>query len=364
MFQGRTLTQLAEEIERQSREKRDFKTPTTMMQMSVITPLDRLDASTRKVQLTVGEKFTGSINSLAHDHIGKWCGIPGQYYDRMLEDKPELLAFNVNSWLKDRERKETRLVRTLDGHARAFLSHRYRTIDHDVVANAALPILMEESEKLGGVKIMSSEVTERRLYIKAVSERLTYEVKKGDAVQAGISISNSEVGKGSVRVEPFLLRLVCLNGAVVEDSAVRKFHIGRSSAELEAAEEVFRDETREADDKVFIMKLQDVVRAAFNDGTFEILKRTTIDASTRKIKAPIEEVVEEVVTRYSLKKDQKDTFLRKLIEGADLTQWGLANAVTAVANTAPDYETANELERVGGSILTLDASSWRELAHA
>jgi hypothetical protein len=362
MFEGRTLTQLAQEIERQAHDKRDFKAPTTMMQMSVITPQDRLDDTPRQVKFQVGDIFDGSLNSLAHDHLGRWCGIPGPYYDRMLEEKPELLSFNVNAWLQSKERKETRLVRTLDGRARAFLSHRYRTIDHDVVANAALPVLIDESKKLGGVKIMSSEVTERRLYIKVVSERLTYEVKKGDAVQAGISLSNSEVGQGSVKVEPFLYRLVCLNGAVIEDSAVRKFHIGRSSAELGAAEEVFRDETREADDKVFVMKLQDVLRAAFDDESFDQLKGLTIDASTRKIKKPVDDFVEEVVSVYKLNKGHKDSFLRNLIEGADLTQWGVANAVTAIANTANDYETATELERVGGAILAMDAGQWKEIA--
>jgi hypothetical protein len=364
MFEGRTLTQLAQEIERQKDAKRDFKTPTTMMQMSVITPTDRLDETPRQVQLAVGDKFSGGLNPLAHDHLGKWCGIPGPYYDRMLENKPELLAFNVNTWLKDKERKETRLVRTLDGKARAFLSHRYRTIDHDVIANAALPVLMTESKKLGGVKIMSSEVTEKRLYIKVVSERLTYEVKKGDAVQAGICLSNSEVGKGSVRVEPFLYRLICLNGATIEDSAIRKFHIGRSGADLDAAEEVFRDETREADDKAFVMKLQDVIRAAFDDEAFNALKGLTVDASTRKIKRPVEDVVEEITSKYGLNKNQRSTFLQNLIEGADLTQWGVANAVTAIANKAEDYETATELERVGGSILAMDAAGWKDLAVA
>lgn len=367
MYKGRTLTELAKELERQAAAKRDFKAPTNLLALSVITPEghhDRLEESPTHVEFKVADKFSGRPTDLMHDQLGKWTGIPSAYYDRMLNEQPDLLVSNVNTWLRDEKRRETRLVRTLDGKARAFLSHRYRTIDHDAIANAALPILVEESRKLGGVEVMSSEVTERRLYIKAVSKRLTFEVKKGDAVQAGISISNSEIGKGSVRVEPFLYRLICLNGAVVEDSAMRKFHIGRQSADLEAAEEVFRDETREADDKAFNMKLQDVIRASFDDEQFEQLKGITVDSSTRKIKRPAAEVVEEVVSRYSLKKNHADSFLNFLIEGGDLTQWGLANAVTSIANNAEDYETATELERVGGSILTMDSGQWKELAHA
>lgn len=307
----------------------------------------------------------GMPTELMHDQMGKYVQIPAPYYDRMRNgDNSDraMLAANVNHWLH--RTKETRLVRTLDGKARAFLSNRYRTIDNYDVANVALPIFLSESKKLGSIEVASSDVTENRLYIKVVSKRLTYEVKKGDVVQMGVSLSNSEVGKGSVRVEPFLLRLACLNGAVIEDAAIRKFHLGRQSAELEAAEQVFRDETRQADDKAFVMKLGDVIRAAFEESNFERLKGITIDATTRKITAPIQDVVEEVANRFNMTGTHKDSFLKNLIEGGDITQWGLANAITAIANTEKSYEKATELESLGGLIMTLPANKWEELAAA
>src|SRR6185503_4524409 len=248
MYTGRTLTELAKELERQAEVKQDFRAPTTLMTMAVkrngsescrphaFGVDDRcINCGAQKnvtpeLQFSVGDKFTGNPTELMHDQIGKWSSIPAPYYDRMREDAPALLSANVNHWL--RQTKETRLVRTLDGTARAFLSNRYRTIDNFDVANATLPVLMNESKKLGSIEVASCDVTEKRLYIKVTSKRLTYEVKKGDVVQAGIVISNSEVGKGSVRIEPFLYRLICLNGAIIEDSAVRKFHLGRQQAEL------------------------------------------------------------------------------------------------------------------------------------
>lgn len=368
MYSGRTLTDLAQELERQAKSKQDFKAPTTLLEMSVRQPVIEQHSARPTVvalpelQFRVADKFQGVPTELMHDQLGKWAGIPSKYYDRMRTEAPALLAANMNHWM--RHTKETRLVRTLDGKARAFLSNRYRTIDNYDVANAALPVLLNESKKLGSVEIISSDVTEKRLYIKVASKRLTYEVKKGDAVQAGIVISNSEVGKGSVRVEPFLYRLICLNGAVIEDSAVRKFHLGRESAELEAAEQVYRDETRRLDDAAFMSKLQDVVRAAFNDDNFEKLKGITVDATTRKISAPIQDVVEEVADRYQINEKYKNSFLNNLIEGADTSQWGLANALTAVANKADSYEDATELEKIGGALMTLDGSQWQELAAA
>lgn len=368
MYTGRTLTDLARELERQAKSKQDFKAPTTFLEMSVRQPIIEHHSarpavvSLPELQFRVADKFTGVPTELMHDQLGKWAGVPSKYYDRMRNEAPALLAANMNHWL--RHNKETRLVRTLDGKARAFLSNRYRTIDNFDVANAVLPILMNESKKLGMIEIRSSDVTEKRLYIKVISKRLTYEVKKGDVVRVGVSISNSEVGKGSVSVEPFLDRCICDNGAIIEDAAMRKFHLGRQSAELEAAEQVFRDETRRLDDAAFMSKLQDVVRAAFNDENFEKLKGITIDATTRKISAPIQDVVEEVAERYQLNDKYKNSFLNNLIEGADTSQWGLANALTAVANKADSYEDATDLEKIGGTLMTLDSSAWHELAAA
>lgn len=358
MYTGRTLPELAEELKRQASVKEDFKAPTNLLQLSVRQTKDRLETP-KEVLFRVGDKFEGQPTELMHDQIGKYCGIPAAYYDRMRDQSPQLLATNVNTWLH--AERETRLIRTLDGKARAFLSSRYRTIDNIDIAEAVLPVLIEESKKLGAIEVVSTQVTENRLYIKAVSKRLTYEVKKGDVVQLGMTISNSEVGKGSVSVLPFLLRLVCLNGATIEDSGVRKFHLGRQSADLEAAEKVFRDETRAADDRAFVMKLQDIVRAAFNDENFEKLKGITVDATTRKVSAPVPEVVEVITNKFGLSESHKNSFLTNLIEGGDLTQWGVANAVTAIANKAEDYETATDLEKAGGSIMVLDKAGWSML---
>lgn len=361
MYQGRTLEDLAKELKRQAESRRDFKSPTTILEMAIHTPegTDSLESEPELV-FNVGDKFSGSMTGLMHDHLGKHCGIPAQYYDRMREHQPALLATSVTTWLQSK--RDMKLVRTLDGKARAFLSNRYRMINNDEVAEAVLPVLYSESKKLGGISVISSDVTEKKLYVKALSKRLTFEVKKGDVVQAGIMVSNSEVGKGFVRVEPLLYRLICTNGAVIEDSAVKKFHVGRAGDDLEMAEQVFRDETIEQDNKAFVMKLQDVVRAAFSDESFDALKNLTIDSTTRKIKRPVLDVVEEVSKRFGIKEGVKKSFLDNLINGGDMTQWGLANAVTQAANTASDYESATELERIGGTIMTIPEDAWKNLA--
>ena len=61
-------------------------------------------------------------NDVAHRQIAARLEIPAKYYDRMRTEAPQMLAKNVNHWLH--AQPETRMIRTLDGNVRAFLSDR------------------------------------------------------------------------------------------------------------------------------------------------------------------------------------------------------------------------------------------------
>ena len=145
---------------------------------------------------------------------------------------------NVNGWFQQSP-DTRRMVRTLDGTARAILSDRYRRIDNYEVAQTVLPIISE----MQGARIESCELTDTRMYIKVVNERIQTEVVPGDIVQAGILISNSEVGMGSVSVKPLIYRLVCTNG-MVADVGVGKRHVGRINESVDGDFGIFRDVTK------------------------------------------------------------------------------------------------------------------------
>lgn len=240
MKTGKTLVELATELERQSTVKKDFIASTSSLEMTNNGEI-AIDSDTTSQQFPVTDH--------AHSQIAARLDIPAKYYNRMKAEAPELLAANVNEWF--RSKPERRMVRTLDGEMRAFLSERYRRLDNFDLAEAVLPILAEMGE---GIRIVSTELTNSRMYIKAINERLELEVRKGDVVQAGIAISNSEVGLGALKVEPLIYRLVCTNGMIAQDYSKKRYHVGRSADEGEAYE-LFRDETLKADDHAFFMKV-------------------------------------------------------------------------------------------------------------
>lgn len=348
---GKSLSELATEIERQNTAKNDYLADTSAL---------RMEAYDNGVTLRMNGS-TGSpldIGRIAHRQIATYTGIPAKYYDRMQEEAPELLARNVNTWFS--MNRDKRMIRTLDGTARAFLSNRYRCLDNYEVATTILPIIAEmaRSEQ---AKIESCELTESRMYLKVVTPRITAEVVPGDVVQAGFIVSNSETGQGSVTVSPLIYRLVCSNGMILPDGRLRKYHVGRDN---EAAEDftIYRSATMEASDRAFLMKMEDTVRAAANQTIFDGAVAKMREARDAKIEAKTAPQVVELVTKeYGFSQEEGRGILGHLIDGGELSLYGLANAVTRQAQDVESYDRSTDMEAAGYSILTINPALWRRI---
>lgn len=354
MRKGLNLMELAQRIEDNAKAKHDMIASTAAVELAV--------NDDRKVVLNVPGAATGSavsfpIRPIAHDQIGSYVDIPGKYYDRMLADQPELLARNVNTWLHSRPKPDKRMVRTIHGEARAFLSNRYQRIENEEIASVVLPIL----GGMKGISIVSAEVTERRLYIQATTDRVQGEVKKGDVVQAGLIVSNSEVGHGSVAVKPLIYRLVCLNGMVLPDNTYRANHTGRR---IDDNEDLWKDDTREADDKAILLKVRDMVTAAFDEKFFRAQVEKFAEAAGQEVKGDPAKAVEVLAKKLGVNDGERGGILRDLIKGGDLSRWGFANAVTAQAHTVESYDRVVEFEQLGSKVIDLSPSDWSEVAQA
>jgi hypothetical protein len=355
MKQGKSLQELAKEIERQAQAKKDFIANTSQLEM-----VNKLGNSGPMCQnLQIGGVGEFEMKELSHRQIGDRLGIPVKYYDRMREEAPDLLSNNVNYWFQCKP--EDRMIRTLDGNVRAFLSNRYRRLDNYELMEAVLPVLAEIPQ----LEIKSCEVTETRLYLKAVTTRIEAELRPGDAVNAGIVIGNSEVGLGAFKVEPMIYRLVCMNGMIAADYSMQKYHVGRKiAAEESAAMELFSDETLMADDKAFWLKARDIVKGVLAEKTFQMIVNGMREAALHKIQGDPHKAVQELSNRFQLNQDEAGGIMRHFIEGGDLSKLGMANAITRHSQDVPDYDRATEMERLGGKVITLDRHEWRAIAEA
>jgi len=213
------------------------------------------------------------------------------------------------------------------------------------------------------MKIVSCGVTDRRMYLKAQFPRITADVKRGDAVTAGIIISNSEVGAGSLRIEALIFRLICLNG-MISGELLKKYHVGARQGLDDLTYAVLTQETREKTAEAMRSIIKDVTRAATDVLKFEERVAKFREATEDKIGGDVIKGMEVLGNSLNLTKVEESDVLKQLIEGGDLSRWGLANAVTRAAADQEDYDRATEMERMGGDIIQLNPTQWAEVAQA
>lgn len=352
MKEGKTLAEITDVLEYQRDRKRDFVCPNGLMTFN----------AKDNALLLEGIGFF-SVSELAHDQIAGRLEIPRKYYDRMREKQPDLLETNVNAWLKHVP-ADARLVRTLDGSVRAFLSDKYRPLDHIDLLDAVVPTLQQSD-----CRIESADITDTRLYLKAVSERVQFPLEPGhdkrdDIAQAGLCISNSEVGCGSLSVEPLIWRRVCSNGLIIQDHSFSKYHVGRGAKGAEQAFEFFRDETRLADDRAFWMKVRDTVGHAFEAINFGKIVDRLVATRADVVEAPALKCIEVTAELLSLSDREADLVGEHYVREHDYTRFGVLNAITRAAQDVENYDRSTDMERLGARIMELPKRDWDRIARA
>jgi len=347
MKQAMTINDVASELNRQLATKHDYIVPAGEIRIEATDNDHRLE-------MLFGEHRHG-ITKNCHQQIADRLGIPRKYYERCKESAPELLAENCNHWLAGEEK---RLVRTLDGNSRAFLSNRYRRLDNMDFVNALLPAVME-----CGAEIRSANVTEDNLHVKLVVpgmvERIMREgaeLGKGsdqyDEVQAGLVLTNSETGSARLAIQPAIHHTGCTNMAIYRATAVKRSHIGSRAGDGEQGDDFkyLSDETRQQSDKALWMQLADLARASLDGRVFKDLCDKLRVARGLVVHKPVE-AIEELTKQNGLFDTDKDGILGYLVNGGDLTLYGVHSAVTRYSQDVDDYDRATELELLGGQLI-------------
>lgn len=158
MKYGRSLIDLANELERQLATKVDMIVPTQFMHHQTASD----GCTSIQIEAPDGAK-SFPTTELFRRQIADKLKIPFAYFERMRTDQPGLLDRNVDTWLH--REPEQRMVRTLDGRARAFLSDRYRRLDNYDLLQHVFPILRQ----LPGARFDSVELTASRMYLKVIT---------------------------------------------------------------------------------------------------------------------------------------------------------------------------------------------------
>lgn len=310
-----------------AKQKQDFLVPANELTITSGNGKNYLNMKGRAYPLT----------EQAQRQLAETAGIPYNYYQRLLKDYPDLLDESVNTLLADIYKNK--LVRTLQGKARALLSDRYKKVEHEDLLQVIEPIITDQK-----LTVASCSITPDKMFLKVVNKAAKAEINVGDVVQFGCIIQNSEVGLSAVHVVPFCYRLVCTNGMqMAQYSGVsRKIHLGKQLYSLDDQEEFNAD--------AYYRHVSESVSNALDPVNWLSVVERMKEATAIKVADPME-TTERLAKVYSLSPAEKAQVLFHLFNDKDLSLYGLANAVTRTAQDAINYTRATEIEEIGGRVL-------------
>jgi hypothetical protein len=360
-----TLRQLTDRLEQIRASAHDYVVPTSLIEMSA--DAQKLDWSEDGAN-AFGDKWV-PLNHYAHTQLAEKTGIPQKFYDRLRADVPDLLATNVNRLAA--VQADRRLIRVAEGHVRAILSDRYRVLDsYDLAVKTAeraiehnatvlesdlsethmrlkvaVPNAREKIGELSQVQIAAHRARLAERFNTHPAQRDQWPQLDADYVVPGVLVSNSEVGAGAFKVEPFVYRLWCWNAAITEES-LAQVHVG---ARLQLGEVQWTDNTLRLNDEALWAQVGDVIDSTFNPDTFRKMVDTFKGAKAVEIKKPVE-VTEAVSVKLALSEEKKTALTRYFAAEGD-TLFGLVQGITRLAQDLEDPDAQVEMERFGGAVL-------------
>lgn len=266
----------------------------------------------------------------ATDHaLSQICGRVGiPSADWMRKNPKKLQADIYNYWINQTLR--TALVRMRNNTIRGFLTNEYVPVNNTSLVSA----IKANMPKQFKTEIRYHWLSDTHFGMKVLFPDLTREFKrqsngKTEVMKVGVCFSNSEVGCGSIRVEPFIYRLACTNDAMVEqDKAWRQAHRWITEPRLN-------------------QHLEAAIANSLKDGADAVLDFERLD--TQGVKEP-EKAIEEILKMGKFGKKHIELAQAEYHKEPGDTRFACLNAVTAMGRLLPDLERL-EVERFAGKMM-------------
>ena len=312
-----------------------------------------------------------ALNPVAINQLATKTGIATRDFRRFQDHYPAELDSLVNAiFQKEPSNRMIRAYTTDDDKyflGRAFVSDAFKTFDNYDLLEAALPPLLEN--EAADWRTVTATVTDQKMYMRFKSSKFEGQgAAVGDAMAAGIVISNSEVGMGSISVAELVWTLICLNGMQTQNIQ-RQAHI--QSARGSESYGLLADDTKQKDNEVTALKMRDYVAAYSSRENFDATLERFRIAAGDVIQGTAQNAVESLGTVLNLTKAGTSSVLEGLLQtmgqagyaGNPVSRATLVNAVTAVGNTA-DPDSVDDWQKLGGKVLDLPARDWARVAAA
>jgi hypothetical protein len=336
MKKGQEIKQMLKQINNDVKFKKDYIITLNALQIN--------ESNTTYPNLQITDSADQyNLNDHSLNNLCNKLEIGTRYISKCLPVSQSLVTHNLNFWINNTKSREL-MLRTVEGHdinrVRAIMTNRYKRIDNDVVANATLNKLMDM-----GAELKYSHYDGDNLNITAVLPKLEGEVVEGDFVQGGITITNSEIGQGSLVVKPFIYRLVCTNGMVAPEYLNQFYakHVGKMIIDIDNDDQW----------KTIVSKMEQQLELVANPELFEENLNKLKQATEQKINS---HQIEVLAKNHGLSDVERAGVFERLNHYVGETfvtsKYDVANAITNIANDEEKSDDrARFLQELGGLVI-------------
>ena len=336
MKKGQEIKQMLKQINNDVKFKKDYIITLNALQIN--------ESNTTYPNLQITDSADQySLNDHSLNNLCNKLEIGTRYISKCLPVSQSLVTHNLNFWINNTKSREL-MLRTVEGHdinrVRAIMTNRYKRIDNDVVANATLNKLMDM-----GAELKYSHYDGDNMNITAVLPKLEGEVVEGDFVQGGITITNSEIGQGSLVVKPFIYRLVCTNGMVAPEYLNQFYakHVGKMIIDIDNDDQW----------KTIVSKMEQQLELVANPELFEENLNKLKQATEQKINS---HQIEVLAKNHGLSDIERAGVFERLNHYVGETfvtsKYDVANAITNIANDEEKSDDrARFLQELGGLVI-------------
>jgi hypothetical protein len=269
------------------------------------------------LELSNGSTDTYSLSEVATSQMCQKFEIPVRYYRRL----PDAMKAIVANFDIGRVNGHSYLLRGKGDWIRAFLSADYVAYNNSEISEVVEGLLAK-----GNVSVKDFVLEETNMFLKVISNEI-WDVESG--LKAGILIGNSEVGMGSVSVEPFVFRKPCTNDLIVSrEKSFRHAHIHLTAHEL----------TRR-------------MAEAVSDG-FRVAS-SVLDVFLKSREEPIEDplaAIRKIAEARQFSQKLTDELVSSYLVEPEANRFGLINAFTNAAQKLGPLQRI-EMERFAGTLL-------------
>ncbi|MCI0421595.1 MAG: hypothetical protein L0387_22385 [Acidobacteria bacterium] len=272
-----------------------------------------------------GKRSHYPLWELATSQMCQRLSIPVDYYRRL----PGEMKAMVANYDLQRLNGNAYLLRGKGEWIPALLSAEYVPYNNAQIAETVQGLLKEAP-----VMVKAFVLEETNVFLKIVSEEI---VDVDSGLKAGIMIGNSEVGMGSVSVEPFVFRKACTNDLVVTQERIfRHAHIHLTVYELNR-------------------RMAEAISNAFE------VASSLLDAFLKTREEPVPDPVE-TIRKLALGRKLSQKFTDEVVSSfqaePEPNRFGVINAFTSAAQKLAPLQRI-EVERFAGSLLEKDCSSFQ-----